>query len=203
MGCTDLNVDTDLFGRNKSFEFKKDNIKPEKCTEEVALWRMICCNDSQYTKDVKEDAKNQLIALGYAVIVNGALVKAEHSQAFSKWYEDKANNSLANSFVVDKNPNHEGIIFLNGNQYCFNVKSGYYNGFNFYLPIDKSGKAKKVKGKSIQITDFEILQEEICTIPFESWICGSLDALVCYNAKEAPKFHKGGYIVRVNDFKVI
>ena len=160
-------------------------------------------NDSQYTKDVKEDAKNQLIALGYAVIVNGALVKAEHSQAFSKWYEDKANNSLANSFVVDKNPNHEGIIFLNGNQYCFNVKSGYYNGFNFYLPIDKSGKAKKVKGKSIQITDFEILQEEICTIPFESWICGSLDALVCYNAKEAPKFHKGGYIVRVNDFKVI
>ena len=95
------------------------------------------------------------------------------------------------------------FIYVGGNEYCFNVKGGYYNGFNFYLPVDKSGKAKKVKGKLIEITDFEVLSQDKEDMPFGAWICESLNDLVCYNKDEAPKFLKGGYIVKVNDFKII
>lgn len=203
MGCENLEIDTDLYGRNNSFSTQQEKIKPKKCTEEVILWRIICSNSSEYTKEVKEEAKEQLINLGYAVIINNALVKVEHSQSFSQWYDDMASNSLVTTFVVEKNPDYDGFMFVGGNQYCFDVKSGYYNGFNFYLPIDKSGKAKKVKGKSIQITDFEVLSQEKSERPFGSWICNMLNDLVCYNDEKAPKFIKGNYIVKVNDFKVI
>lgn len=204
MGCKDLSVDTDLFGRNKSFETKKDNIKPKQCTEEVILWRMICSNSSEYTKEVKEGAKQQLIDLGYAQIVNNALVSTKHAEAYAQWFEDKATNVLETSFVVEKNADQEGIFYVNGNKYCFGVKSGYYNGFTYYLPIDKSGKSKRVKGKTIEIKEFEVLEADNDSVPFKTWFCPKLDNLACYNEDDCtPKFHKGGFTIKVTDFKVI
>lgn len=61
----------------------------------------------------------------------------------------------------------DGIYYdrSTGFRYQFpNVKENYYQGYFYYLPIDDKGKAKRIKGKKIVITDYEKIGEGMVKI---------------------------------------
>ena len=60
------------------------------------------------------------------------------------------------SFLCEFNPDENGEYWQSGDTIHYHfpeVKENYYNGFTYYLPVLK-GKAKRVKNKTIVITEF-------------------------------------------------
>lgn len=65
------------------------------------------------------------------------------------------------TFLCEFNPDENGEYWQSGDTIHYHfpkVKENYYNGFNYYLPVLK-GKAKRVKNKTIVVTEFTY---EIC-----------------------------------------
>lgn len=65
------------------------------------------------------------------------------------------NNVL--EFDCDQNPCYDGNLFIKEITFQFDeVKECYYRGYSYFLPVI-NGKSKRIKNKTIRITDFEIL----------------------------------------------
>ena len=67
----------------------------------------------------------------------------------------KCENNEILTIVPDRNVDEDGkykdILVI----YKFpNVKENYYQGHSYYLPIDAKGKSKRIKNKTVNITDY-------------------------------------------------
>ena len=70
--------------------------------------------------------------------------------------EEKLKNHENIEFTPTYNLSCYGYYRLNNNLYLHfeGIKEMYYNGYNYYLPTI-NGKAKKIKGKTVVITDYD------------------------------------------------
>ena len=163
MGATSLIPDHDLYGRNNSFECnsekKIDLKKLEKCEKSDLI--MICCsNNIENTKDAREKAIEILLLKGYFELFEGIMVDSDYINDIKTVYNNwvNRNNNIKLSFVAEHNPNSDGILY----NYLFSggVVQNYYNGFNYYLP-NVNGKGKRVKGKTIEILEYSLVEEDL------------------------------------------
>lgn len=70
---------------------------------------------------------------------------------------------------ITSNPNEEGEYYDMNSEYTFKfneVRSNCYQGFEYYLPV-MNGKCKRIKNKSIKITDGEIVDGNVLIHAFE------------------------------------
>ena len=70
---------------------------------------------------------------------------------------------------ITSNPNEEGEYYDMNSEYTFKfdeVRSNNYRGFEYYLPV-MNGKCKRIKNKSIKITDGEIVDDNVLIHAFE------------------------------------
>lgn len=206
-GCTDLEPNHDLYGRNNSFQTTTDKkiVKDglESCERSELL--MICCsNNKENTKEAREAAVEVLLSKKFVEEVNGILVISEHVEAMRKWFADREtflNSNIETSIFVDKNINQDGELDTTNMRLRFKngVVEQYYNGYNYYLPKGLDGKAKRIKNKEIELVDFTVTKECDDT-PFNVW-SDSRAGYKFYTEKELYNFY-GNCIIDVKDFKV-
>lgn len=204
-GATNLEPDHDLYGKNKSWkETTPKKFKVENITEFDELLIMVVSNDKEYTQEVKEAALEQMIEKDFVEMVEGTVVIKRHADKFKKWLENKKNFNVQETFLMEKNIDSNGLYHSDTIEYRFsNFKENYYNGFNYYLPIDSKGNAKRVKGRKIQITDFESNIKHD-NLPYRTWFSEKL-GLFFYTSDEKyfrEEYIPEGYVV-IKDFKVL
>ena len=208
MGCIDLEVNPDLYGKNNHSWTKKE-INKEKLvlTENDHLMSILLSNNPEnLVEGVRKQALSVLVERGYLVDVDGIYTissQVENMKKFRKDREDFINSETLDVFTIEKNPNSMGELFIriNNINYTLNfkVKSQYYNGITSYLICDKSGKGKRTKGKSIKLTDFRVENKEYDDYPFGTW--GNSEYRI-YDEDKDFTFY-GTVSIVVDDFKVI
>ena len=68
------------------------------------------------------------------------------------------------TFVPTSNVSDEGLYFDNGIIFKFpEVKENYYNGFVYYTPAI-NGKGKRVKNRTVEVTDYTFTMKDIRTV---------------------------------------
>lgn len=96
-------------------------------------------------------------------------------------YVDKQNHALEakiatfkpfsngkHRLTIQSNPDENGIVcvpIIDGQSielHFNNIKECYYNGYTYYLPVFKDGKAKRLKGKDIEY-QLEIIETDLNT----------------------------------------
>ena len=71
------------------------------------------------------------------------------------------------TFDNEKNPDSDGMLYYGDIQFQFeSVAKYYYKGFEYYLPV-ANGKSKRVKGKRITITDYDVQGDVVKINKFE------------------------------------
>ena len=175
-GCSNLEPDHDLYGRNRSFEIftPKKIVKEglESCEKSELL--MICCsNDKENTKEAREIAVKILLSKKYVKEIGGVLVDQDRVGFYEKWINDRKiflDAKITDTFFIANNVNCEGVLIDGNTSFCFTNGSvqQYYNGFNYYLPKGKDGKAKRIKNKTIELLDFEV-SKECDEFPYNVW----------------------------------
>jgi len=207
-GCTDLEPDHELYGRNRSFEktTPKQHVKEGLESSERSELLMICCsNDKENTAEARRMAIDILIKKGHCVRVNNIITLAEHGPALETFFNEMSefmSTRPATEILIHKNLDSEGTINIGRDRYRFNcpLKSQYYNGINFYLPTDKKGKGKRIKNKTIQITDYTFEHSIPFSTPYGTWTDSRTDTQF-YTEKEAPKFY-GNLEITINSFEI-
>lgn len=208
-GCTNLEPDTDLYGRNKSWEKTTKKIVPESLeySERDELLMICCSNRPENTPEVQKKALSVLLDKGYCKMINGIVTLSEFVDKMEQYFidrEDAINGELPNTFLIERNPDYEGWTYSDGFNLRFDkIKANYYNGFEYYLPVDGKGKTKRVKNKKIELLDFDVNYSNIEKRPFKCWKNKDLD---CYFHTE----RDGSYLtfndkpeIIVKDFKVV
>ena len=83
--------------------------------------------------------------------------RAERKKAIAEAKERVKSGNV--DFIAEKNLNYEGYIIADYIGYEFeNFKVLYYAGYEYGLPT-LNGKGKKIKGKKVVVTDYEVLDE--------------------------------------------
>jgi hypothetical protein len=208
-GCTNLEPDHELYGRNRSFEktTPKQHIKEGLESSERSELIMICCsNDKENTEEVRRMAIDILIDKGYCSMVNGILTVSEHVEAMKKYFSDKEafmTSTPTTEFLIEKNVSEDKTLYVTTNtRLIFNcdLKSQYYNGYTFYLPTNKKGRGQRIKNKTIKLTDFEFQNLTNNDDPYGTWLDTKTNTKF-YTEKETPSFH--GYTeITVNEFEI-
>lgn len=170
--------DENLHGRTNDFIYNKTiwknidtfrfgalcDTKIEDCTDFIYLetyYNNIAWDDHhEYIKDF-------LISSGY-VFRNGELlspryIKRQHDIADNqKYVRDCIDNHKSISFIATTNVNDNGDIYDKDAAitYVFQkVSLQSYNGYQYYLPM-LNDKAKRIKNKTIEITDYMVEETE-------------------------------------------
>ena len=207
-GCQNLEPDTDLYGRNKSWNFtKKEIVKEslENCERDELI--MICCsNNPENTTEIRRKAVQVLLDKKYCQKVNNIITVSEHVDKMKKYFEEKQtllNLELPKKLAIKGNPTNEGFISSDNFELKFaNLKENYYKGFPYYLPVDKTGKSKRVKNKNIEITEYTVDYSELNEIPYKVWKANDINELF-YTEKDDSWLYNKKPLVKVNDFKVV
>jgi hypothetical protein len=174
-GCADLEPDTELYGRNTSWEKTTKKIVPESLeySERGELITICCSNNPENTFEVREKAIQVLLDKGFCENVNGIITVSEHVPAMKKYFADKEalmKLEIPELFAIDKNPDYEGRLSVENFCLLFDkVKENYYNGFTYYLPLDAQGKTKRIKNKKIQILEYDVDYSDINEFPYDVW----------------------------------
>jgi predicted ester cyclase len=208
-GCTNLEPDHELYGRNRSFEktTPKRHIKEGLESSERSELIMICCsNDKENTEEARRMAIDILLKKGYCSMVNGILTVSEHVEAMKQYFSDKEafmTSIPTTEFLIERNIREDKTLDVTANtRLIFNcqLKSQYYNGYTFYLPLNKKGRGQRIKNKTIELTDFEFQNLTHNDDPYGTWLDTRTNTKF-YNEKEAPSFY--GYTeITVNEFKI-
>lgn len=151
---------------NDCFQFGK--YKGQKIIEntdyEYMVWyyQHVYCESEDVLANV-EYIKNVLEPLGYSFVghwcYNPETTKylAERKMKIAEAKERVKNGNV--DFIAEKNLDNEGHITINEIDYEFeNYKVLSYAGYEYGLPTINE-KGKKIKGKKIVITDFEVIGE--------------------------------------------
>ncbi len=171
-GATNLEVDTDLYGRNSSFfkevklfsELPKD-INPfftfgRHCDEDILSCQDISYLHWYFKETGNRYAKKVLIANGYIEHDGKVYNDTEYADILANEQKEKERESLIAklsngeymnlTFTLLHNPNDEGAAATNlPLDIKFDqVKALYYRDFEYFLPVI-DGKGKKLKGKEI------------------------------------------------------
>lgn len=195
-GCKILEVDTDLFGRNSSWEFISKgycdlpkNLSPFFEFGKYINTKIEDCNDLKYLEWYFDEtknryAKNNLINNGYLLFEDN-IVTSENYQMLTKLREER--NLIQSElkmieesgtghivFTPERNLSRGGKIeYKKGLFIRFkDVKQMYYNSNEYSLPII-NGSAKKIKGKELVllvrvIEDMEWNEKELEVIYVKS-----------------------------------
>lgn len=175
-------ISFEVYGSKKSinndrFNFGKyENELISECNDSWYLtWFYDCCCDER-----KQNVKNRLIELGYhfsvhTTMYDGVEIQNEKMYSAEEWanlQEQLARNEEFINKVLAKEPieilmernltvgedmdeNYFGIYNHEFGALHFNdITVNYYNGYEYGLPKQK-GKGKRVKGKTIVITDYD------------------------------------------------
>lgn len=140
------------------------------CTNyEYLAWYAGQC-DRENLKYAKEVLENN----GYHVEVSEHFVNVYNKELWEEMQNAKRKQQELNQKIkhdlkngecvieVEENPNCAGEYFHRQSNLIFvfsEVREMYYGDFNYYLPVLK-GKAKRVKGKRILITEHEIIDND-------------------------------------------
>lgn len=127
-------------------------------------------SDSIFSEESRPIVESKLVDAGYRKLNNSTCYSDPTTVAEWEAEQEKLDefiNSLNNNeihIVLNTNLNDEGVAYLlNGNvEIKFNdISEFYYNGYNYYLPLDDKGKAKRIKNKKLVITakNIEIAEE--------------------------------------------
>lgn len=166
-GVTELEPDEELFGRNRSWS-RREYIQKVYEPYQFRFGKYESsdirdCEDSNYLRwyfgeTSNEFARDRVIELEPNVytIYDERIEKIEDVEKWAEQDELRViiENSLKINGYVDVTPtrhvDYMGLLNINGVNYFFkNVKSQYYNGFDYYLPVI-NGKGKRIKNKNVR-----------------------------------------------------
>lgn len=170
LGCEDLDVDVELYGRNASFDKKREmfsRIPSDKSFffefGKIKDTKIQDCNDSDYLFWYLNETQNihcreRLIAEFGFVDFNGQLVHQEHATVLIKReriiQQVLQDGRVFGVMVGNLSEYGGGSIEVEENVVLgirFNeFKVCDYNGHKYGLPV-KNGKGKRVKGHSIEV----------------------------------------------------
>ena len=141
------------------------------------------CNDIDYlawawnsawemfSEEVKPIVESKLAAAGYRRLHDDSRFYSDPENVAAWEAEQEELDEFIDALSADKieidipyNPDEDGTLrILNGNvEIKFKeVAEYYYQGYNYYLPLDSKGKAKRIKNKTLVITpkDIQIVNE--------------------------------------------
>lgn len=122
-----------------------------------------------------EIVKNVLIDNGFIFYDNMFMTEEEYNEALKtdseyETLKEQLKNHEAVDILFDRNlsifysndttVDVAGYIKVIGNKHITfifrNYKEMYYNGFEYALPVDKKGKAKKIKNKTVRLTSYSL-----------------------------------------------
>lgn len=172
--------DESLRGLSASFEKTEVTVNPnafhcgkytsmlfENCGDyDYMMWFFNnCARDNQ-----KENISNILLKEGYGIISmldNPYMISPEEVALRNELLEM---NKLGKEFIKNseivilpiRNLNNEGDLYIEEYDleiHFMNYNVNEYNGYEYGLPLDKKGKAKRIKNKEMKITNFDILED--------------------------------------------
>lgn len=142
--------------------------------------------EAMFSEEVKPIVESKLAAAGYRRLHDSQYYSDPETVAAWEAEQEELDefiNTLGNDKIeidIAYNPDEDGTLrILNGNvEIKFKeVAEYYYQGYNYYLPLDSKGKAKRIKNKTLVITpkDIQIVDENrnnwnpVVTITVESF----------------------------------
>ena len=161
-GVTNLEVDSDLKGMNRSWK-RREYIKKQYDENQFSFGRyegeIITENDDSdyikwYYRETKNDiAMNRVVELdsNYGIYDGGLLLLSKIEELETRDFEKELiRNDGKYSVLVTGNPDYLGIITENGISFKFkNTASRWYGNFEYFVPTLK-GKGKLVKNRVIE-----------------------------------------------------
>ena len=133
--------------------------------------------DNGVVDDEREAIENLLIEKhNWVRTPDGRCISAESWEAEEKWNamekrtKDIVHGTAPIKFVAEYNLNEYGELMVRDDvEFCVKFKDWkefWYNGWPYGLPLDKKGKAKRIKNKTLVIKTWNILSDS-CVEPVE------------------------------------
>ncbi len=163
MGCTDLEPDTDLYGRNRSFArstvipyvYPDNQFKFGKYVgTEISESNDVSYLDWYFGQTDNSIAKKRLLELDKNLMeFRNKLITLEDFERIIECEKNEFKLRTTGEMEVtfEKNVDYDGTIRVNGIYFQFEgVSEQYYNGFSYYLP-KVNGKGKRIKNKTFTV----------------------------------------------------
>ena len=118
-------------------------------------------NEKEYIRPLLEEGA------GWGWSEDGMFMSPDDLEANKEWHKHCEeisriiNGTDPIEFIATTNLNDEGeLLFMEGACVKFdNYKEMWYNGWPYSLPLDKKGKAKRIKNKTLVIKSWEVLSD--------------------------------------------
>lgn len=176
-------IDKTINGKHSFYSYTKDKNKID--DDKFQFGRFVSelineCKDNEYLKwyfnncyneKSKAVAADVLISRGWKLDDNDIISPKEIKNMNDEHeYFKSLISSKKIEVEINTNPSEEGIVKIKDNIFIKfpEVKEMYYNGYFYYMPI-VNRKTKRVKNKTIKITEFEYMEKPYMEIKIKKF----------------------------------